>query len=95
MDVSSGLDAALAAASQRALSYEVQIKDLEVSSPVQPQEGFFVSCGRSSPQGKLAEDLSNSRAIDNLLREVVQGLQVSLPVSPRDAHPLTEILYAK
>ncbi|EKM49004.1 uncharacterized protein PHACADRAFT_179367 [Phanerochaete carnosa HHB-10118-sp] len=50
----SGLDAALAAASQRALSYEMQIKDLE---------------------GKLAEDLSNSRAIDNLLREVVQGLQ--------------------
>lgn len=50
----SGLDAALAATSQRALSYEMQIKDLE---------------------GKLAEDLSNSRAIDNLLREVVQGLQ--------------------
>ncbi|KIP08830.1 hypothetical protein PHLGIDRAFT_87704 [Phlebiopsis gigantea 11061_1 CR5-6] len=48
-----GLDAALTAASRRALHYEVQIKDLE---------------------GKLAEDLSNSRAIDNLLREVVQSL---------------------
>ncbi|PSR90584.1 hypothetical protein PHLCEN_2v4877 [Hermanssonia centrifuga] len=49
-----GLDAALAAASKRAIQYEVQMKDLEA---------------------KLSEDLSNSRAIDNLLREVVQGLQ--------------------
>ncbi|GJE91180.1 hypothetical protein PsYK624_073290 [Phanerochaete sordida] len=61
----SGLDAALAAASQRALSYEMQIKDLE---------------------GKLAEDLSNSRAIDNLLREVVQGLQQT---QKRSANALT------
>jgi len=50
----SRFDAALASASQRAMHYEQQMKDLE---------------------SKLAEDLSNSRAIDTILREVVQGLQ--------------------
>ena len=36
-------------------------------------------------QSKLAEDLSNSRAINTILSEVVQGLDVR-PVSPCDAH---------
>ena len=43
--ISSGLDAALAAASQRALRYEMEIKDLEASSSADPLFASMFSCG--------------------------------------------------
>ena len=65
-------DDALAAASGRALLYEHQINDLEVALLFIPLQTL---CSLSS-QGKLTLDLSNSRAIENLLEEVFSGLQV-------------------
>ncbi len=56
------------------------MKDLEVSCCL-GQSPPLADIYHHHHQAKLSEDLSNSRAIDNLLREVVQGLQVRIYVS--------------
>ncbi|KAI0705196.1 hypothetical protein BC835DRAFT_1410076 [Cytidiella melzeri] len=61
---------AVASASRRAMQYEHQMKDFEASNVVKRLLPSLIFV-----QSKLAEDLSNSRAIDTILREVVQGLQ--------------------
>ncbi|KAH9941511.1 hypothetical protein B0H21DRAFT_869640 [Amylocystis lapponica] len=85
--VQHGFETTLAASSARALRYEHQLKDLE---------------SHEFRQTQLTLDLSNSRAIENLLQEVLTGLQqtqgradIALSSTvPHIAHTLDEDLIA-
>ncbi|RPD64241.1 hypothetical protein L226DRAFT_611821 [Lentinus tigrinus ALCF2SS1-7] len=84
------LCSALESASKRASCYERQIKELESLSTgtitwitravrcgtLADVRSWRISCGgECGAVGKLALDLSNSRAIENLLHEVFTGIQ--------------------
>lgn len=59
------------------MQYEYQMKDLEVLKiPYSPFPPFNRSNAHLSRQSKLSESLSNFRAIDGLLKEAADGLNV-------------------
>jgi len=77
-DHSSPLDNLLHSTSARTLQYERQLKELEVGRPSLGDDDDDDDDDLPSrrPQSKLAEHLSNSRAIDTSLRQVYAGIQV-------------------